>query len=100
MYYVGASWFVGSCRCFFGRGVELCSCIGAVVGRVPLFSFILCFVCSGFAFRLSRCQCRSFFVLWCIEWCSVGRLLSGGFGFGGSVVSGCLRFAFLVSWGL
>ena len=32
MCYVGASWFVGSCRCFFGRGVELCSCIGAVVG--------------------------------------------------------------------
>ena len=28
---VGASWFVGSRRRVFGRGVELCPCIGAAV---------------------------------------------------------------------
>ena len=32
VFYVGASWFVGSCRCFFGREVELFSCVGAIVG--------------------------------------------------------------------
>ena len=59
MYYVGASWFVGSCRCFFGRGVELCSCIGAVVGSGCFRLFCgfdivgLLFGCLGFS--VARC---------------------------------------------
>jgi len=70
VYYVGASWFVGSCRCFFGRGVELCSCIGAVVGS-GCFRLFYGFDLVGLLFGcLSFSVARCFF-LWCIEWCSV-----------------------------
>ena len=67
--WVRASWFVVSCHCFFGRGVELCSCIGAVVGSSCfrlLCVFNVAVLISGcLGFSVARC----FFFL-CVE-CTV-----------------------------
>ena len=65
MYYVGASWFFGSCRCFFGRGVELCSCIGAVVGS-GCFRLFCGFDIVGLLFG-----CLSFSVVFLFFGCGV-----------------------------
>ena len=55
---------------FFGQGVELCSCIGAVVGS-GCFRLFCGFDAVGLLFGCPSFSVARCFFLWCIEWCYI-----------------------------